>query len=276
MSQLDVPEDRDVLVWARREGFRIERGSRPALELYRSRFRRTGRGEQVGVCTRGRIDNLHLVESAVRREVHFRRTLVTPAIEVALMVDVRRLDGGADGRRLLSVAALTGAVTLGMPSTAMTLHVLGTRRIVPPLRLVGLGSYRLLKRSIEGFAGLEPEPRLSPGRLRRACLFAPEAHPLIVSHFMPARVFEGFRPPSGASLLLVTPPSRRLVTPYGDAVGWAAFEDAGASEEGCLERYRNLINELRPKKIQGLIIGGRKNPLDALTVALNPAPLNEL
>lgn len=268
---LDLPRDRELLLWLRRNGLQIDRGNRPSLELYRARQRRTGRGEKVGVRDRGRISDLHIVEAAIRDKALFRRIQVTPYREVQLLVDLRGLDGSAVTRRLLSTAAIAGGVVLAMPSTALTIHALGTLGHVTPLRLTGLGGFRMLRKVLEGFSHLQPEPRLSPGRVRLVCYSNPAAHAIFVSHYLPERLFERLSLPGGGTVVLVTPPQGRFSNVFGDAVGLGAFEDADAAGEECLLRYRQLAVALAPLRIQVLSLTDQGSVLDAFGTAMETA-----
>lgn len=269
---LDLPSDRDLLLWFRRNGLRIDRGKRPSLELYRARQRRAGRGEKVGVRDRGRISDLHIVEAAIRNKALFRQIQVTPFREVLLLVDLRGLDGSNVTRRLLSAAAVAGGTVLAMPSTALTVHALGSLSHVTPLRLTGLGGFRTLRKVLEGFAYLEPEPRLSPGRVRLACYSDPSAHALFVSHYLPERLFERLSLPGGGTVVLVTPPRGRMTNVFGDAVGLGAFEDGDAPAEECLLRYRRLALALAPRRLQVLSMPDRGPILEAFSTAMDMAP----
>lgn len=269
--KLDLPSDRELLLWFRRNGLRIDRGKRPSLELYRARQRRMGRGEKVGVRDRGRISDLHIVEAAVRDKAFFRQIQVTPFREVLLLVDLRGLDGSNVTRRLLSAAAVAGGTVLAMPSTALTIHALGCLSHVTPLRLTGLGGFRILRKVLEGFTYLEPEPRISPGRVRLACYSDPSAHALFVSHYLPERLFERLCLPGGGTVVLVTPPKGRFMGVFGDAVGFGAFEDADAPEEECLLRYKRLELALAQRRIQVLSMPDRGSVLDDFATAMDTA-----
>jgi hypothetical protein len=269
--KLDLPEDRELLLWLRRHGLRIERGKRPSLELYRARQRRLGRGEKVGVRDRGRISDLRIVEAAIRNKALFRQIQVTPYREVLLLVDLRGLDGSHLTRRLLSAAVVAGGTVLAMPSTALTIHTLGSYSHVTPLRLTGLAGLRLLWKSLEGFAYLEPEPRLAPGRVRLACYSDPYAHALFVSHYLPERLFERLSLPGGGTVVLVTPPKGMLTNVFGDSVGFGAFEDADAPAEACLIKYKRLSVALGARRIQVLSMPDRGTVLEAFEKALGEA-----
>lgn len=269
--KLDLPGDRELLLWLRRHGLRIERGKQPSLELYRARQRRLGRGEKVSVRDRGRIADLHIVEAAIRNKALFRQLQVTPYREVLLLVDLRGLDQSHFTRRLLSAAVVAGGIALAMPSTALTIHVVGSISHVTPLRLVGLGSVRMLRKVLEGFAHLEPETRLSAGRVRLVCYSNPTAHALFVSHYLPERLFERLSLPGGGTVLLVTPPKGVLAGAFGDSVGFGAFEDADAMAEACQLKYRELSSALGPRRIQVLSMPDVGTVLDAFSTALDEA-----
>jgi hypothetical protein len=269
--RLELPEDRELLLWLRRHGMRIERGKRPSLELYRARQRRVGRGEKVGVRDRGRIADLHIVEAAIRNKALFRHIQVTPYREVLLLADLRGLDKSHVTRRLLSVAAVAGGIVLAMPSTALTIHALGVRSHVTPLRLVGLGGFRMLRKTLEGFDRLERDRDLAPGRVRLACYSDPYTHALFVSHYMPERLFERLSLPGGGTVVLVTPPKGAMVNVFGDSVGPAALEDADAPAEACLLKYNELAQTLGARRIQVLTVPDRGTVLDAFSTALDEA-----
>jgi hypothetical protein len=271
IMKFDLPEDRTLLLWFRQNGLRIDRGKRPSLELYRARQRRAGRGEKVGVQDRGRLSDLHIVEAAIRNKALFRHLQVTPRCEVLLLVDLRGLDGSNVTRRLLSAAALAGGLVLAMPSTSLTVHALGSLSNVTPLRLVGLSGFRILRKTLEGFSHLEPEARLSPGRVRLACYSNPSAHALFVSHYLPERLFERLSLPGGGTVVLVTPPKGRLAGVFGDSVGLGAFEDTEAPGEECLLRYSHLSAALGRRHIQVLCMPDRGSSLDAFSQALDEA-----
>jgi hypothetical protein len=105
------------------------------------------------------------------------------------------------------------------------------------------------------------------GHIRKVCYFCPAAHPIFVSHYLPATAFDRLTLPSGGTLLLASPGNSRWRNLFGSGDAIDVFGDAGSAEEGYKIKCLKLVTPLWSKRIQVL----RIEPMTEIRAAITKA-----
>jgi hypothetical protein len=204
-----LPErDKDLYHWARRSASLFDRGPRAAFLNATSRQRYVGSGDLAGLSDVGRLRDFRFSRSQLRGQNVYRYREISPERQVIVLADLRDVASNYESRCLVSCAVAAAVLVAIIPETKLTWAAFGADRAIPPVHIESTRPAYLLRGAAQAMLrfGRDPHGRSlgkQEGAIRRVLAFAPDAHLILVSHYLEPKLFHRLPFVYGATVFLV-------------------------------------------------------------------------
>jgi hypothetical protein len=213
------------------------------------------------------VEDFHLAESLLTGKPRFRRLIVSPYRPVNLCLDLSALADADNSQRLLAAAILLGTAVLDMKSTQLTVTAMGTSAPVIPFSFAGVGGVGALRRMILSLAYARPSRLVTGGQLMRAVLAVPQAHVIVVTHYLDPSATQRLAFPWGATVVAVEPRDGGLINRFGSLGGLIGMAGADAVRDEFEIRYAAAAGAFRKQRIGHAVAQGDRELIEALVAA---------
>lgn len=269
---LQLPQrDADLYTWARRIAPLFDRGPRAALLLATSRQRLAGPGELAGISDLGRLRDIRYTRSEIRDKEVYRYREISPERQAIVLIDLRDVAQNLESRRLVSCAVAAAVLLVAIPDTTLTWAAFGADRLVPPIDIESSNPARLLRGAAEAMLRFGRDPlrfslRKQEGMIRRVLAYAPDAHLVLVTHYLEPELLRRLPFAFGASIFLVEGAADGLRNPRG-GMTFSGLLPPGLTGE-LNPPFHQAAEQLQSRRSHCLPIPAEGDLLEAITATI--------